>query len=184
VAAIAAMALASSASATILTSPEGTTYTGELQAEAIGALVVHNNSFSSYTCGTSTASGKVEAHGASTTVSGLLASWTLGNCNKEVKVLKLGKIEIHTEKESSNGNGIVTASGTEVTIFDGSTDCIYTTNNTYLGVLTGSNTTGGNAKLLISSAAVPRTGGSVFCGTSGTLTGEYKITSPSTLYID
>ena len=60
--------------------------------------------------------------------------------------------------------------------------CIYTTNNTDIGVLAGSKTE--NARAHVSSAQVPRTGGSALCGSTGTLTGQYKITTPSTLYGD
>lgn len=184
-AAVAAMALAGTASATTLTSPEGTTYTGELKAEAIGSgLLFHGTG--TYGCNDSQAEGKVEQHGSGVTVLGKLTKWTLEGCNNHVTVLKLGTITIHTEKESANGNGLVTVSGTEVTTTTTSIgmSCLYTTNETELGVLTGSNETGGNARLVIDSALIPRTGHSVFCGTGNELTGEYEITTPSKLYID
>lgn len=185
VAAIAAMAFTATASATSLTSPEGTTYTGELKAEAIGSgLLFHGTG--TYGCSKSQAEGKIEQHGSGVTAVGKLSKWTLEGCNNHVTVLKLGTITIHTEEEGSNGNGIVTVSGTEVTTTTTSIgmSCLYTTNETQLGVLTGSNTTGGNARLVINSALIPRTGHSVFCGSGNELTGEYTITSPSKLYVD
>lgn len=182
VVAVAAMALAATASATTLTSPSGTTYTGELAAEAIsGGLVIHNGQ-GSYSCGQSKARGKVEAHGASTTAAGKLSEWTLTGCNTEVKVLNLGTLEIHS---NGNGNGTVTVTGTEVTSYNPglAMDCIYTTSGTSLGTLTGSSNTGGHAVLDLS-ATVPRLGGSPFCGNSASLTGSYTVTTPSKLYVD
>lgn len=183
VAAAAAMALATTASATSLTSPEGTTYTGKIVAEAQGGGIVTHNAAETFTCQKSVAEGTIEAHGSSTTASGKVTKWTLSECNTDLVVLKTGSIEIHTEKEGSNGNATVTTSGMEIETKNtglGMT-CIYSTNETDIGVLTGSNTK--NATLSVSTAKVPRTGGSGLCGSSGTLTGEYKITTPNTLYV-
>lgn len=182
-AAIAAMALATSASATILTSPGETPYTGQFAAQA-GEITLHG--VATYTCNKSHATGEVEQHGSSVTARGKLTTWTLSECNGHVAIKKLGTVEIHTEKEGSNGNGTVTVSGTEVESVSTSMGitCIFTTENTFLGTLTGSNTTGGTAVLMIESAAIPRTGGSIFCGSTGELTGSYTVTTPDALYID
>lgn len=182
VAAVAAMAIAATASATELTSPEGKVYTGEIVAEAQGGGIVTHNAAETFTCQKSIAKGTIEAHGSSVTASGKVTSWNLSECNTDLVVLKTGSIEIHTETESSNGNATVTTSGMEIETKNtglGMT-CIYSTNATDIGVLTGSNTK--NATIAVSTAKVPRTGGSALCGSAGTLTGEYKITTPSTLY--
>lgn len=179
---VAAMALAATASATTLTSPKGELYTGKLVAQS-GEITVHG--VATYSCGESKAEGEVAQHGASITASGPLTKWTLSQCSTHVTVLKLGTVTIHP-LEGSPGDATVTVSGTQVTSEATSMgmSCLYETNETDLGVLTGSATTGGNAVLDINSALIPRTGHSIFCGSSGTLTGSYTITTPSTLYID
>lgn len=182
-AAVAMMAFAATALATSVTSPNGTTYTGKIVAEAQGGGIVTHNGVETFTCQNSVAEGTVEQHGASTTASGKITKWTLNECNTHLVVLKTGSIEIHTEKEASNGNATVTTSGVEIETKNTSLGmtCIYTTNNTDIGVLTGSNSE--NATLLVDTAKVPRTGGSALCGSAGELTGEYNITTPSTLYV-
>jgi len=185
VTAIAAMAIAAPASATELTSPKGTTYTGNIAIENEGEIIFDNGA-ASYACSGSTGEGKVEEQGSTVTAKGKIAKWTLTGCNMETVVIKLGTVEIHTQEGSSNGNGTVTVSGTEVTTLGNSgLHCVYTTNGTSLGVLTGSNNTGGKAKLDLS-GTVPRTAGKsgAFCGTSSVITGAYTVTSPSYLEVD
>lgn len=88
--------------------------------------------------------------------------------------------------DESTGNGIVTSSGAEVEVqvTSAGITCIYSTNNTQIGILTDSAATSGTATMHANSSAVPRTGGSFFCGSSGVLTGSYTITSPEALYFD
>lgn len=180
--AIAAMALTATASATTLTSPQGTLYTGKLVAQGT-EITVHG--VATYTCSESVAEGEIEQHGSSVTASGPLTKWSLGACNTHVTVLQLGTVMLHSA-EGSPGNATVTVSGTRVTseVTSMGISCIYETNETDLGILTGTETTGGNAKLSIASPTVNRTGHSIFCGSSGELTGQYVVTTPSTLYID
>lgn len=180
VAAVAAMAFAATAAATSVTSPAGTTYTGNLVAEAQGGGIVTHSSAYTFTCQTSVAEGSVQQHGASVTASGEIKSWNLSNCNVDLTVKKRGSLEIHA---TESGNATVTSSGMEIESTNTSMgiSCIFTTNNTDIGLLTGSKTQ--NATVDIS-AQVPRTGGSFFCGSTGELTGKYTITSPSTLYAD
>jgi hypothetical protein len=180
VAAVAAMAFAATAFATTLTSPAGTTYTGKIVAEALGGGIVTHNSSESFTCQKSVAEGTVEKHGAGVTVSGLVSSWDLTECgNSTFKVLKRGTLEIHA---TGSGQGTLTSTGMEIEATSALMTCIYTTNATDVGLFTGSNTT--NATLHLSSSKVPRTGGSALCGAAGTITGDYKVTTPSTLYVD
>lgn len=180
VTAVAAMAFAATASATSLTSPAGTTYTGKIIAQLqSSSLIVHNSAGEDFECKGSVAEGTVESHGVGVTAKGNISKWTLSECDATFKILKPGSIEIHA---TSNGNATITSSGMEIEAIGQTMTCIYTTNNTDIGLLTGSKTE--NARALVSSAQVPRTGGSLFCGSTGTLTGEYKITTPSTLYVD
>jgi hypothetical protein len=164
---------------TVLTSPKGTPFTGTIKAESEGTTSLHG-SFVSVSCGKSAVEGKVESHTA-TTASVKLSSTTFTECNFPVKVLKLGSLEIHSV---GKGNGTLTSTGAEITIETSVGSCNFTTFATDIGTVTGTAVTGTNATLDIGSSAIPRTGHSFFCGSSGTWTGAYKVTSPSTLYID
>ena len=106
-------------------------------------------------------------------------------CPETVSVLRNGTLEIHTEGSTANHNGLVTTSGLEFTIEGFGFHCIFTTNSTTLGTLTGSSTTGGKATLDIS-ATIPRTGGRSggFCGSSAPMTGTYQIEAPEWLDVD
>lgn len=180
-AAAVAMAMSATASATTVTSPTGTGYTGSLAAESEGGGIVLHGAQGSFSC-TSKGEGKVEEHGLSVTAKGKIATWAFSNCssNAVVTVKKMGTLEIHA---TSGGNGTVTSTGAEVeSVVPGWATCIYTTNNTQIGTLTGSSST--NATLHAESSPVPRSGGSFLCGTTGVLTGSYLITNPKTLFVE
>jgi hypothetical protein len=179
VAAAALMAFAGTASATVLTSPAGTTYTGTIKAESVGATSLHGP-FTTVSCTNSTVEGTVSQHGAGVTVKGSIGKekLTFTGCNYPVKVLKEGSLEIHA---TSGGNGTVTSSGAEVTIETSIANCIFTTNSTDIGTFEGNG--GGHARLSINSAGIPRTGHSFFCGSSGQWTGSYTVTTPGTLTV-
>ncbi|HEX5990018.1 MAG TPA: hypothetical protein VFY75_07390, partial [Solirubrobacterales bacterium] len=91
-------------------------------------------------------------------------------------------LQIHS---TGKGNATVTWTGGEFTA-DGpfGIQCLYKTNATDIGTLTGSATTGATATLDLNSAIIPRTGDNVFCGVAGELTGSYKVTSPDYLGVD
>jgi hypothetical protein len=176
VAAAALMAFAATASATTVTSPKNTTYTGTIKAESEGSTTLHGPA--DVTCGKSTVEGSVEQHGTGVTVKGA-SKISFSECGKEthVTVEKGGSLELHS-------NGDLTSSGAAVKVeFTAlGLTCVYTTSGTKVGTFTGSDTT--NATLDIDSAAIPRTEGSFFCGSSGEWTGSYKVTTPSTLSVD
>ena len=191
------MAFAGIASATVLTSPAGTTYTSTIKAESEGTTSLHNTSLGiTVSCTESKVEGNVESHGASSTAGGTITSLTFGGCGtNDVTVLpvsepkgKTGSLEIHTtvnakgETEGVTGNGTLTSTGTEITINSTSigVSCTYKTSATDIGTVTG----GTPATLNINSAVIPRTGDSIFCGSSGKWTGSYKVTSPATLLVD
>ena len=176
VAAAAMMAFAGTASATYLTSPEGTIYTGTIHASSEGATELHGEAFS-VNCSASTVSGKVETHGSSVTAGGKISTLDFTGCNFPVTVLNAGSLELHTSA-SGPGTGTLTSTGAEITIHGPfGINCIYKTSNTHIGTLTTEET------LDIDSAAIPRTGHSAFCGASGEWTGSYAVTTPSTLYV-
>jgi hypothetical protein len=165
---------------TTLTSPSGTAYTSTIKAES-GELSLHKVFGGTISCKNSTLEGKVEQHGNGVTASGNLSSLTFSECGNHVTVNNAGSLEVHA---TSGGNGIVTSTGAEISIqlTAFGISCVYTTNATQIGTLTGSNST--KAKLDLEGAKIPRTGGSIYCGSSGEWTGSYTVTTPSTLYVD
>lgn len=186
--AIAIMALAGTASATVATSPEGTAYTGTIKAESETAHVDLTGPLGLHLQCNSSGEGKLESHGPSSTVRGSIAieGFPFTNCTNGYHVTTLkgkeGELEVHTEAGSSNGNGTLTSHNAEFEVkVPAGTTCIYKTTNTDIGVLTGSNKNKATAHI---KALVPRTGGSALCGSVGELQASYLITTPSTLYID
>ena|SRR5215469_9890453 len=123
--------------------------------------------------------------GPSETVSGMRTSFTVNNCNATVEILRIGTTEVHTDPNDptgASGNGTVTSTGTEGTVEFLGFHCIFTTNNTDLGTLTGSSTTGSTATFDVS-GTIPRTGGrsGAFCGSSAEITGSGKVDTPDFL---
>lgn len=134
-------------------------------------------------CGKSTISAKTANTGGSTeTVKANVENLSFAECNSTFVVLKKGTFEIHTDPADStggSGNGTLTWSGLELTTTYLGFHCIFSTNSTDLGTITGSEAT------LHLKATIPRTGGGsgAFCGPTAQWTGSYKITSPSTLNV-
>jgi hypothetical protein len=188
IAAAALTAFAGTASASTLTSPTGTAATSLTM--TAGATSV-DFAFVTVTCQSSHVTGSVTSQGASQTVKANITAFTFSNCNYPVHVKKFGSLELHAVTKTAPHatcavnycNGTLTSSGTEVEITTSIGSCVFTTTNTSLGTVTGTDTTGGNAKLDIQ-ASIPRTGGSFLCGASYTWTGSYNVTSPATLWID
>ncbi|HKF83591.1 MAG TPA: hypothetical protein VKB23_11585 [Solirubrobacterales bacterium] len=194
-AATALFAFAASASATTLTSPKGTQYTGTLHAVTEGHAILHDTSGLGITIQCNgTVHGTVTAGGAGITPefhftqppnTGL--NWSNCTDNWHVTTLKTGTLQIHNIAGSENGT--VTSLGAEVTTKQSTTGlhCIYSTAaaGTDVGTLTSSTVTGGESTLDIA-ATITRTGGSsgFFCGSAGTWTGNYKVTTPATGYVD
>ena len=172
VAATALMAFAGTASATILTSPEGTLYTGNIAATSTNSEL--HGAFVTVKCSHSEAKGKVEEHGG-VTAGGKISSLTFTGCNYQVTVNLPGKLTIHTD-------GTVTSAEAEIDIHTSVGTCIFTTPVTKTDV--GTLVQGKNASLNINSAKIPRTGGNFLCGSSGTWTGSYDLTTPNDLWVD
>jgi hypothetical protein len=189
VAAAAMMAITATASATTLTSPTGTVYTGTITAVSEGATSLHGP-FTTVTCQKSHVEGKVEKHGNGVTAGGKLSTLSFSECNFPVTVLKAGSLEIHPVTHTAPGvetTGTVTSSGAEITIQTSIANCLFTTSGTDVGTFTGTEdqkTATTTATLDINSAGIPRTGHSIFCGSSGTWTGSYEITTPDHLFLD
>jgi hypothetical protein len=98
-----------------------------------------------------------------------------------VAVEAAGSIEIHAV---ADGEGTVTSTGAKISISTPVGTCVFTASATDIGTLADSDVTEGNATLDSDFVAIPRTGGSSSCGPNAVLTGSYKVTTPSTLYID
>ncbi|HMI82028.1 MAG TPA: hypothetical protein VK480_09605 [Solirubrobacterales bacterium] len=175
--ATALLASAGTATATTITSPTGTTYTGEFVAEAVIPVEIHGPTTTE--CAQSTIKAQVESHGSGVTVTGNVSTLTFSGCDRHVVVVSKGSISIH---HRSGYDGTRTLNGTSFTITDTSLGltCTYTTSNTEIGTDTG----GGPASLDVESAAIPRTGGSFFCGSSAQVTGFYKTTTPNPFLVD
>lgn len=121
--------------------------------------------------------------GPSETVSGMRTSFTVKNCtNATITILNIGTTEVHTDANDStgtSGNGTVTSTGTEGTVEFAGFHCIFKTNNTDLGTLTGSSTTKSTATFDVS-GNIPRVGGrsGAFCGSSAAITGSGTVETP------
>ena len=171
VAAAALMALAGTASATTLTSPEGTPYTGTL--EATSENLVIEGTFVTFFCGHSVIEAKVENHGSSEAVTGQISDLSFSGCNYEMTVKNNGSFEI-----LSDGSFVWT--GVVLTIHTSVGTCIFTTIENKLGTITG----GASPALDLGPAILPRTGGNFLCGSSSKGTGSYSIATPSSLWVD
>lgn len=122
---------------------------------------------------------------AAETVKGKVEILNFLNCTVGVVAVPAkGTVEIHTEGANTNNNGTLTSTGTELTVEASGLHCIFATNATDLGTITGSANTGGEATIDLN-AAIPRTGGrsGAFCGANGTFTGSYKISEPNPLNV-
>jgi hypothetical protein len=186
-AALMAFAAVGTASATTLESPAGTQLKKGtfITAESEGTTELHPP-FGSINCKKSHISGTTITDGGHPgDVEGTVESLSFTECNATVTPLKV-EGDYGTLRIASNGNGSGTLYGTnqEVTVVYLGFHCIFKTNNTKLGTVTGSGATGSNATLDIE-ATIPRTGGSSgsFCGKEAQWTGSYKVTNPNPLYV-
>jgi hypothetical protein len=177
ISAAALMAFAGVASATVVTAPAGSTYTGEIKAENEGGHVVLDNPIAKIEC-TSNVAGTITQHGAGVTVKGNITSLSFTNCTNSwhVTVISAGTLEAHA---LGGGNATLTSSGATVEATRFGIACRYSTTNTDIGTLTGAATSTSHATLDIS-AAIPFHGGSGLCGGGATTwTGSYKVTTPT-----
>jgi hypothetical protein len=173
---------------TTLTSPAGTTLGAgaKIKAESEGAIEFAGTV--TFNCQKSALEGEVSsAGGKEATVTGSLSSLSFSECgNHTVSVLKPGSLEIHS---LGSGKGTLTSTGAEITVlthgvFLGTRHCIYTTNKTDIGTITGSSVTGATAALDIGPAQTPQVATDATCGENAEWGGSYKVTSPDYLDVD
>ena len=170
VAAAALMALAGTASATILTSPAGTTYTGSIVATSTNIEI--DGPWVTIKCGHSKLEGDITSHGGAE-VGSHIDSLTFTECNYPTTVKQAGTLGI-------DGSNTLKSTGIELSLATSIGTCVVTTNGSHFGVLTE----GTPAVLDLNSAPLHRTAGNFLCGTWGNLTGTYTFTTPSTLLVD
>jgi hypothetical protein len=192
--AAAAMALmafgAGTASATTLTSPTGTVYKGEIVGSVEGTVTLKDEGLT-VTCTTGVVRAALNAQSDAATVTAQVLTLTFGtprvvggneeesqceNGNAKINVLKTGTLEIHSI--AGTENGILTSSGAEVTVEKFGVHCIYSTNNTDLGTLTG-----GKTATMDINAKLNRVPTSFLCVEHATWEGSYLVTTPDELYV-
>jgi hypothetical protein len=193
---VALMVLASTAAATEGTdSAEGSPVeTGDVfHAVAEGSTSLDGTV--NITCQNSTVLGHIENPGsATTTLLAKLTTFTFEECgNTTITVVNTGTMEIHTDTpEVDDGNGVLTSTGVQVTVLThnilGTVHCLYVTEETSVGTLTGSNHQLSTEKpqtatLDIGSSGIQRLATDFGCGNSSVWTGSYSVTSPDYLYI-
>ncbi len=182
VAAMALMAFAGTASATVLESGAtklgaGTEISASL-ATGTSARLTTTEGTTLNTCTGSTISGKTSnAGGASETVKGSVEAKNLtwSGCNNTVDTIEGGELEIHHIAGTTNGT--LTAKGFKVNVeipFFGTT-CTYTTGaGTHMGTLTG--VSSGNATMDINAIVTTSSPG---CLSSARWVATYTVTKPS-----
>lgn len=183
IAASALMATEGIASATTLTSPTGTVYTGTITAGSEGSTSIHG-SFVTVTCKKSHVQSKVEQHGVGVTAAGNNSILSFAECNFPVKVLKGGSLEWHIINCNANDEctATITLKNAEITIETSIANCLFTASSADI-TLTPTHDTGGRP-IWHTNSELPRTGHSIFCGSSGTWTGTYGVTTPATLWVN
>jgi hypothetical protein len=130
-------------------------------------------------CSESTIKGETSSE-EGTPLSGPVSTLSFGSCNCEVKVLKTGTIS--TEWIAGTNNGTPRLTGSEITtscstVF-GNVHCLYKTENTDLGALTG-----GSPATLDLNTEIPRLATSFLCSEKAHWEGNYEFTAPKPLYV-
>jgi len=157
-----------------------------------GKIAKLSTAFKTIECKKSTVKGKIaeEWTGSTTqTVTGPIEVLNFEECNCTVNVLKTGTLEVHADPITDEGgkvtdtdNGILTSNGAEVTVtcasIFGNVHCIYVTENTTIGTLTG-----GNPAELDANANIPRKPTDGLCSEEAKWTAEYEVTTPKPLYV-
>ena len=131
-------------------------------------------------CSTSTIGGETENKGSETeTVHGKIATLDFGECNHTVDTLVNGELEIHgISSEGANGNGTVTAKGSEVTASILGVSCTYGAGS---GVDIGT-LVGGKPATISVNAVLNKTAGSFLCPGDARWEASYEMTAPDPVW--
>jgi hypothetical protein len=162
---------------TSITSPTGTVATPTIKAEAEGHAVL-DNPISKIEC-SSPVEATIEKHGNGESASGKISTLSFPTCTDSWHVTVVAPGTFFVRHASGYDGDVFSNSATvEATRFGIS--CRYATKSTRIGTLTG-----GVPATIDIAASIPFHSGSVFCGSGATAwTGAYKVTSPSSLYVD
>lgn len=178
VAAAALMAFAGSAAADTATSPVGTTFSGNIVATSTNAAL---SGTVNITCKHSAIDGDITSQSAGNPVAGHVDNLSFTECNYTVEVRKAGTLSLQV---TGTNTATLTSNGVEVTVVThglfGTVHCIYTTENTVIGTVTG----GTAPTFHATSPSLPQVATDIFCGDHATWSGDYKITSPHELHLD
>jgi len=170
------MAPAGSASATTITSPTGTVYTGTVHFAGEGELTLANP-VANISCN-STIEGQVESHGSGITANLKIVTRLYTGCTNSWHTTTVlpGTYIIHWKEKHE---GTVTSTGVKVDATRLGVTCVYETNNTSLGTLIG-----GNPATLKVEASIPLNlaESSALCG-SGNAKWEGSYVTTSALYV-
>lgn len=162
---------------TTITAPTGTVATPTIKAESEGHIGI-DHPLATFQC-QAAFEGTVASHKNQKTAKVPLTSVTTTGCTDSWHgtVATPGELEIAW---TSGYNGTVTWSGGTIEMTRLGTTCRYQTTNTHIGTITG-----GSPATVHLEGKLPFHSGSALCGTEAyPLTGSYKVTSPSGLYID
>lgn len=163
------------ATASVLTSPAGTVYTGTVKAQ--GNVSLHS-SIGSIPCEL-TLEGSVDQHGISVPAGIEVTSFTFSNCAGGAfhqATVKGGRLQMQPTGE---GNGAVASTGASFTTTIFGRECGYTTANTTLGEFTA-----GEHATIDLQASLTRSHGSFYCGATANLTGSLKVSTPTGLSVE
>lgn len=179
VATVSLMAFAGTASATLTESAGDITDVNEpIHASSSGAIAFDGSV--TISCQKSTVGGEISSAGGT---SGPINTMSFTECGSTtIEVKNGGSFSIES---IGGGKGTLKWTGTELTIlthsfFLGTWHCMYSTNNTHVGTVTG----GSPATHSIGSAPLPITLTDSLCGEDMELTGSYTFTQPIPLLID
>jgi hypothetical protein len=176
-AAAALMAFAGTASADLVTSPPGTTYSGALQATSTNATL--HNGVGTISCH-STVKGSITGQGVGTEVHGTNSYLDFVSCAGGTVHNATIKPGLFTLDVTKTNHGTLYSSGASVTVTMLGQECGYETNNTNIGTVTA----GGEHAVLDISANLLKTHGGFFCGNTGNWTGSYTLTTPTNVHLD
>ncbi|HEU4738612.1 MAG TPA: hypothetical protein VFS54_05965 [Solirubrobacterales bacterium] len=167
------------ASATSITSPTGTVATPSYEAESEGHLVIDaGGGLPKIECASKLA-GSFESHGEGKPASTKLTTLDFTGCTNSWHVTTVAPGELSVEWINAY-SGTVTSTGMTVETTRAGVTCRYQTNKTFIGTLTG-----GIPATIDLGGLIPFHSGSGTCGTAPVaLTGSYKYTSPSSLFVD
>jgi phage baseplate assembly protein gpV len=161
---------------TSLTAPTGTVATPTIKAESEGHVSL-DHPIAKIQCQWAF-EGTVEAHD-SDAVEVPLSSVTTNGCTEEWHVTTVSPGELEIEG-TSGYDGKVTWTGGTIEMTRLGTTCRYKSESTQIGTITG-----GSPATIDIEGKLPFHSGSPLCGTEAyPLTGSYKVTSPSGLYVD